>query len=235
LWKGYSVSGVASVAPVAGVASVASVAGVACVSLSPTRHLRHANHISCVIFAGVNKFIILKKQSTAASKTNTPNLTLIDKQFADYNAIYHTANKRVILLISACLLLLGLMGILWAAPFPQIKFLGQYAAYINWASFFIALIGFFYYRLSPVICYLVILLLFAFSYIITSLQNWEHAGGFSLRLISTLLIGAGLLMAILINKRMLGKVTVWKAFYYWLLTPAWFLSLVLKGFMKKSN
>lgn len=172
----------------------------------------------------------MKKQTTSKTSTTT---SLPDKQFAEYTAIYHSTNKRVLLLISACMLLLGLMGILWAAPFPQLKFLGQYAAYINWASFFIALVGFFYYKLSPVICYLVILVLFAFSYVITILQNWEHAGGFSLKLISSLLIGTALLMAIMINKRMLGKVTVWSAFYYWLLTPGWYLSLILKGFIKK--
>jgi hypothetical protein len=79
----------------------------------------------------------LKKQSTPTAKEHSP-ASATDKLFAAYTATYHTANKRVILLISACMLLLGGLGILWAAPFPPLKFLGAYAGYINWASFFIS-------------------------------------------------------------------------------------------------
>lgn len=131
------------------------------------------------------------------------------------------------------MLMLGLLGILWAIPFPHLNWLGQYNGYINWASFFIALAAYYYYRLSPVVCYLIIILLFACSYIITCLQGWEHAGGFSLQLISSLLVGVSLLMVVLINKRMLGKITVWSAFTNWLFAPAWCCSLLLKGLIKK--
>ena len=167
----------------------------------------------------------MKKQTTTPPAAAE---RLIDTRFKQYTAVYNTGTKRTILSISSLMLMLGIMGLLWAAPFPHIAFLGKYNGFINWASFFMAVVGFYYYRLSPTICYLIILLLFAFSYVVTLLIDWEHKGGFSVQIISGCLVGAALLMAVLINKKLSGKLTVGMALNHYLLSPAWFMAMVLK-------
>jgi len=56
-------------------------------------------------------------------------------------------------------------------------FLGEYQGYINWASFFIAFSIYYYYRLSPVLSYVMLLLMFVFSGGIIALEKWEQIGG----------------------------------------------------------
>jgi uncharacterized membrane protein YGL010W len=69
------------------------------------------------------------------------------------------------------------MGLVWAIPFPHIKFLGKYNSFINWASFLIAFAVYYYYRLSAVLSYLMLLILFGFSYLIIDLVSWQKTGG----------------------------------------------------------
>lgn len=75
------------------------------------------------------------------------------------------------------LIVFSLLGLVWAIPFPHLKFLGRYNAFINWASVLIALSVYYYYRLSPVLSYLMLLIVFAFSYAIIALAGWPKTGG----------------------------------------------------------
>ena len=149
-------------------------------------------------------------------------------RLAQYAQTYKAGNRRVMMLISALLLMLGLLGVLWAVPFPHLKFLGRYNGFINWASFFIAIAGYYYYRISAVIGYIVILILFAFAYLVTCMQNWQYTGGPPLLLFSCILIAAALLIALLINKRLLGRVTIFSAMGFLVIAPAWFASILFK-------
>lgn len=179
------------------------------------------------------QYSILKKQKASASTAQSG--TRLDQHLKGFNQIYHTQNKRVILLISAFMLMLGILGLLWALPFPHLNWLGKYNGYINWASFFIAIAGYYYYRLSPVIGYLVILLLFAFAYLVTCMQGWEAVGGPSLKLVSSILMAVALLMALLINKRLLDRVTLSSAVTYWLISPLWMMSSLFKKISRKQS
>jgi hypothetical protein len=76
-------------------------------------------------------------------------------------------------------------------------------------------------------------MLFAFSYLITLLSEWESRGGYSLQLISGILVGTALLMGVLINKKLAGKLTVSLALNNYLLSPAWFMAMVLKKLVGK--
>jgi uncharacterized membrane protein YGL010W len=71
----------------------------------------------------------------------------------------------------------SLFGFIWAIPYPTLGFLGEYGVYINWASFFIAFSIYYYYRLSPVLSYVMLLLMFVFSGGIIALEKWEQLGG----------------------------------------------------------
>jgi len=145
-----------------------------------------------------------------------------------FQEVYHAQNKRAILVISAFMLIFGLLGMLWAVPFPHLKWLGNYNGYLNWASFFIAIAGYYYYRLSPLTGYVLILLFFGFSYVITRLQGWEAVGGPSLMLISSVLIAVSLLIALTINKRMWDKVSFTSAIVYFMVSPSWFIAKLFK-------
>ena len=90
--------------------------------------------------------------------------------------------------MSIMLILLSLFGLLWSVPFPHLKFLGKYNGYLNWASFLIALMVFAYYKISPILSYCVLLLLFGFSYIIIDLAAWQKTGGPALWLMSLVVL-----------------------------------------------
>jgi hypothetical protein len=121
-----------------------------------------------------------------------------------------------------------LLGICWAIPFPYLKFLGQYNGFINWASFFMALAGYYYYRISPMICYIIILLLFVLTFIVTQLAAWQLKSGPSLLLISGALTATALLMALQINKRVINRIKITEAINYLALTPAWVFAQMLQ-------
>lgn len=74
------------------------------------------------------------------------------------------------------LLFFGLTALIWSIPFPQLQFLGAYNGFINWASFFITAAVCYYYFKAPAASYGVLLLVFAISYLIVSLEHWRDRG-----------------------------------------------------------
>jgi uncharacterized membrane protein YGL010W len=75
------------------------------------------------------------------------------------------------------LIVFSLFGLIWAIPFPHLNFLGRYNGFVNWASFLIGFSIYYYYKLSPVLSYVMLLLLFAFSAIIVSLEKMARLHG----------------------------------------------------------
>jgi uncharacterized membrane protein YGL010W len=71
----------------------------------------------------------------------------------------------------------SLFGLVWAIPFPYLEFLGKYNGYVNWASFLIAFAIYYYYKLSPVLSYLMLLLMMFFSAGIVSLEKMHNTAG----------------------------------------------------------
>ncbi|PTQ95719.1 hypothetical protein C8P68_105227 [Mucilaginibacter yixingensis] len=167
-----------------------------------------------------------KPQPKAAPKPKADE-RLVDKYFRELPQAYPTAVDRGVLLISALLILLGFTGLFWALPFPYLSFLGKNNGFINWASFLMALAGYFYYRLSPVLCYLVIFILFVFAYLITRLLVWQNAGGPSLMVISDLeiVLGAIGFYGVSLRNR---RTTQWEALNLLFISVAWYLGKLLK-------
>lgn len=115
----------------------------------------------------------------------------INAYFKQYARAYPPGNGRILQIISAYTMLLGLLGICWALPFPQLKWLGSYNDMINWASVFMAVVVYAYYRLSPVLSYLILMVMFVFTYGISQSQVWQKAGGPELASVSGLVLFAG--------------------------------------------
>lgn len=91
-------------------------------------------------------------------------------------------------------MLLGFLGVFWAMAFPQLKWLGSYNGFINWASVFIAVVVYAYYRLSPVLSYLMLTVMFIFTYGISQSQIWEKSGGPGLASVSGLVLFAAFIL-----------------------------------------
>jgi uncharacterized membrane protein YGL010W len=102
----------------------------------------------------------------------------IDIYFDRYGESHQDHTNELIHWICVPLIVFSLFGLVWAIPFPHLEFLGQYNGMVNWASFLLAFAIYYYYRLSPVLSYAMLLLLFIFSAAITGLEGLEQSGWF---------------------------------------------------------
>lgn len=102
---------------------------------------------------------------------------------AQYAETHQNAANQLIHWICIPLMLLSIIGLAWSVPFPHLGFLGKYNGFVNWASFLIAFSGYYYYRLSPVLSYMMILLFFAVALVVVQMEKWSMAGGPALWLI----------------------------------------------------
>jgi uncharacterized membrane protein YGL010W len=101
----------------------------------------------------------------------------VDVYFDKYAESHQNHANELIHWICVPLIVFSLLGLVWSVPFPYIKFLGSYNGFVNWASFLIAFAIYYYYRLSPVLSYFMLLLIFVFTYLIIELETWQHLGG----------------------------------------------------------
>jgi uncharacterized membrane protein YGL010W len=101
----------------------------------------------------------------------------VDVYFDKYAESHQNPKNELIHWICVPLIVFSLLGLVWSIPFPHIGFLGSYNGFVNWASFLIAFSIYYYYRLSPVLSYFMLLLIFAFSYLVIMLETWQHLGG----------------------------------------------------------
>jgi uncharacterized membrane protein YGL010W len=106
----------------------------------------------------------------------------IDFVLDQYNDDHQNSFNKAVQYICVPLLAFGLFGLVWSVPFPHLDFLGKYNGFINWASFLIAFSIYYYYKLSPVLSYGILLIVFAFSAAIVALEklhinsNWPPMG-----------------------------------------------------------
>jgi uncharacterized membrane protein YGL010W len=154
----------------------------------------------------------------------------IDVIIDQYASFHQKPANRLINYICIPLIVFSVVGFVWSLPFPQLKFLGIYNTYLNWGSFLIAFSVYYYMRLSPILSYIMLLLLFALVYIIIQLQLAEKSGGFVLPQVCVFIfIMANI--AQFIGYRIEGrKPTFSDEFKFMLIAPLWLLSLVLKRF-----
>ncbi len=100
-----------------------------------------------------------------------------DVLFDKYAESHQNPTNKLIHWICVPAIVFSLLGLVWSLPFPHLEFLGRYNGYVNWASFLIAFSIYYYYRLSPVMSYLMLLVIFAMSIGVVQLEKWEAAGG----------------------------------------------------------
>ena len=104
------------------------------------------------------------------SKKGLPQRQL-DILIAEYSQQHYSSINKKIHYWTVPFFSFAVLGLIWAIPFPHIDFLGRYNGFINWASFVIAIVGYYYYRISPVLTYGPLLLLLVYSVGIVQLEK----------------------------------------------------------------
>lgn len=115
----------------------------------------------------------MEKPANQAQNNRRP----IDAYFAQYAESHQNPTNKLIHWICVPLIVFSLLGLVWAIPFPRLEVLGSYNGFVNWASFLIAFSIYYYYRLSPVLSYAMLLVVFAFSAAIVMLEKLHTNAG----------------------------------------------------------
>ena len=131
------------------------------------------------------------------------------------------------------LIVFSLLGLVWAIPFPDLKFLGQYKTFINWFSVLFAFAIYYYYRLSPVLSYIMFLLVFAFGYGIAELVEWQKAGGPAMWLVCLIIFVLSWIGQFIGHKIEGKKPSFLDDLKFLLIGPIWLIHFVLKRFRVK--
>jgi len=165
-------------------------------------------------------------------KTQAPQNRPIDILIDEYDAFHTKPANRVINFICIPLILFSILGFVWSIPFPHLNFLGTYDMF-NWASFLIAFMIYYNLKLSPVLSYLLLFVLFGFCYGIMQLEAWQKAGGLILPQICIVVFVTANILQLIGYKIEGRKPTFAEDFKFLLVAPMWLLSLPLKKFAIK--
>lgn len=169
---------------------------------------------------------INKKPSAAPVQNVRP----VDIYFARYSQSHQNPTNKLIHWICVPLIVFSILGLLWAIPFPHLGFLGQYNGFFNWASFLIAFSIYYYYKLSPILSYFMLLLLMGLSYGIIQLAEWEKAGGPALWLVCLVLFILSWIGQFMGHKIEGKKPSFLDDLKFLLIGPAWLMHFILKKF-----
>jgi len=154
----------------------------------------------------------------------------IDLYFDQYAEHHQNPTNKLIHWICVPLIVFSIFGLVWAIPFPYLKFLGSYNGYFNWASFLIAAVIFYYYKLSPTLSYLMLFILMGFSYAVIELVEWQKAGGPAMWLVCLVLFVIAWIGQFVGHKIEGKKPSFLDDVKFLLIGPIWLLHFILKKF-----
>jgi uncharacterized membrane protein YGL010W len=171
---------------------------------------------------------VAKNQNSNQGKSQPTAIRPIDVYFAKYTESHQNPTNKLIHWICVPLIVFSIMGLLWAIPFPYLKFLGFYNGFVNWASFLIAFSIYYYYKLSPVLSYFMLLALMGFSYGVIQLAEWQKAGGPALWLVCSILFVASWVGQFIGHNIEGKKPSFLDDLKFLLIGPIWLLHFILK-------
>ena len=176
----------------------------------------------------------------AKNKKSTPPKTKVEVKpvgvefyFDKFAASHQNPLNKLMQIIGVPLLVFGVFGLVWAIPFPYIKFLGKYNEDFNWSSFLIAISIYYYLKLSPVLSYIVLFILLAFSYLVMELLQWQHAGGPELFAVCSVMFVLACLLLYIGYKKEGKKLSFEYRYKNLLIAPLFLLHLVFRRFSLK--
>lgn len=154
----------------------------------------------------------------------------VDQLFEMYNSYSQSSTNRILQSIFLVVFAFAFLGLIWMIPFPKIAFLEKhgYDTFLNWASFFIAGMLYYYLRLATTLSYGVLLLIGLFSYFIVQLEYVQYGGGPSVWTICLLLLLVSF-VALFIGNRMEKRPAPPRVFFSLLgHGPIWLMHFVFK-------
>lgn len=154
----------------------------------------------------------------------------IDRYFDTFDEYYQHPVNRVIQWVALPVFMFAVLGLVWMVPFPELAFLKKhgYDTFINWGSFFIAGMVYYYLRLAPTLSYAMLLLVGVYSFFIVQLEYVEQGGGPAVWMVCACLLMASLLVLYL-GKGMERKAVSFRSFLRFLvLGPLWLWHFVFK-------
>lgn len=161
-------------------------------------------------------------------KTKTAEKSKVDVLFDKYAESHQNHTNEMIHWICVPLIVFSLLGLVWAIPFPHLAFLGKYNGFVNWASFLIAFSVYYYYKLSPIMSYLMLLLICLMSFFIVMLEKWELAGGPAVWLVCAVIF-VGAWIGQFIGHKIEGKKPSFlEDVKFLLIGPIWLLHFICK-------
>jgi len=169
----------------------------------------------------------------SSKKTQSPKAAdarPVDIYFDQYAQSHRNTTNKLIHWIGVPLIVFSILGLVWAIPFPYIRLLGRYNGYFNWASFLVAFSIYYYYKLSPVLSYLMLLVLFGFSYGIIDLVAWQKAGGPALWQVCLAIFALSWAGQFIGHKIEGKKPSFLDDLKFLLIGPIWLLHFILKKF-----
>ncbi len=152
----------------------------------------------------------------------------VDILFDKYAESHQNKKNEVIHWVCVPLIVFSLLGLVWSIPFPHLEFLGKYNGFVNWASFLIAFSIFYYYKLSPVLSYFMLLSVFVMSYFIVQLEYVEAHGGPSLILVCAVIFVLSWIGQFIGHKIEGKKPSFLEDVKFLLIGPIWLWHLVCK-------
>lgn len=168
----------------------------------------------------------VQQQPAAANKVQRP----IDIYFSRLDASHRDPKNLLLHFICVPLMLFAALGIAWAIPFPYIKFIGSYNGMFNWASVLIAFLIYYTLKLTPILSYTMLIVLFVLSYGVSRLAMWELAGGPPMIWVCTFIMALAWLGQFIGGKKEGNEASFRDDKQLVLLTPVWVLYCLFKRF-----
>jgi len=133
-----------------------------------------------------------KKQRKAPNKPTFERP--VDRIFYEMDQKFATGNK-IVYAVFIALAFFGVMGLIWMIPFPKLGFLVRtnMDTFLNWGSFYIAVIIYLYLRLAPTLSYGMLFTIGVMSFCIVQLEYVERDGGPAVWLVCLLMAIIGII------------------------------------------
>ncbi|WP_262246006.1 hypothetical protein [Parapedobacter soli] len=154
----------------------------------------------------------------------------VEVYFDAFNQQYRHPVNRVIQWIAIPVFAFSILGLVWMVPFPEIALLKKYGydTFLNWGSFFIAGVVYYYLRLAPTLSYAMFVTIGVYSFLIVQLEYVEQGGGPAVWSVCACLLMASLL-ALYLGKNMEKVAVPFRSFLKLLLLgPIWLWHFVFQ-------
>lgn len=158
----------------------------------------------------------------------TEQKSQVDILFDKYAESHQNPKNETIHWICVPLIVFSLLGLVWAIPFPHLEFLGRYNGYLNWASFLIAFSVYYYYKLSPVMSYLMLIIIFIMCMVVVQIEQAQAHGGPALWLVCAIIFVLSWIGQFIGHKIEGKKPSFLDDVKFLLIGPIWLLHFICK-------